>query len=218
MIVASSKTATAVPTPSSWMNEIPEVANVPIATQNRSAAAGDPPCAPSVRDRLAVLEPVARLLDAREERSHSRWRAEGGGAEENGCVDSSRRAPAPLEHDPGSKAAPSVGTFMISDFGGSTGRERKISVQVVNARIASAHGRCAAKCLLVDEGGGLPSTSAGKLRAHRVDELLGDVRETSSRGRCRGARGRGHLPRRRTSAAPGAAGGLGNPTPAAGHS
>ena len=39
MIVASSATATAVPTPSSWMNEIPEVANVPIATQNRSAAA-----------------------------------------------------------------------------------------------------------------------------------------------------------------------------------
>ena len=39
MIVASSATATAVPTPSSWMNEIPEVAKVPIATQKRSAAA-----------------------------------------------------------------------------------------------------------------------------------------------------------------------------------
>ena len=69
-IVASSATATAVPTPSSCTNTSRDVANEPIATQKSSAAAvtmrpvRSRPHATAARVRLAA---VVRLLDAREQ-------------------------------------------------------------------------------------------------------------------------------------------------------
>ena len=71
---------------------------------------------------------------------------------------------------------------MISDFSGSTTEpvKRKISVQVVSARIASAHGRCAASdaCWSTKRGRLPGDARVGQLRAHRVDELLRAVGET----------------------------------------
>ena len=104
MIVASSATATAVPTPSSWMNEMPDVANVPIATQKSSAAAvtmRPVRSSPSATASRFVEAAVARLLDPREEEDRVVGReAERGRAEQ----DRLRRlepgeARAPLEHE-----------------------------------------------------------------------------------------------------------------------
>ena len=68
--MASTRTAKAVPTPTCFMNTICEVANAPMAMQNRSARGRDDPTRPAnaYRDGFGVIEPrVAGFFYAREE-------------------------------------------------------------------------------------------------------------------------------------------------------
>ena len=59
-MVASRMTATAVPSPSSWMNEMPDVANVADRDAEQERRGGDEPARAlePVGDRGAVLEPA----------------------------------------------------------------------------------------------------------------------------------------------------------------
>ena len=187
MIVASSATATAVPTPSSWMNEIPDVAKVPIATQNRSAAAVTTRpvrSRPSATASRFCEAPVARFLDPGEEEDRVVGRqAERGGAEQDRLRRlETPKALSPLEHeheDPerGAERENVHHERLQRQHDGAgeeedqrAGREREDRER---PRQVGAERR-----LLVDEACGLPGDArARQLRPHGADELLRAVRE-----------------------------------------
>ena len=174
-IVASISTASAVPTPSSLMKTICEVAKAPIATQNSSAAAvtmrpvrSSPSATASRVGRAAVV----RLLDAREQED-----AVVGGEPEGDREQQDRLGRLEARRCSGSRAGPEVAVLEDQHEQPERRAEREHvhqqrldrqhdraghqeqDDQLVTARMASASGRCPSdRRPLVEEPGGRPPT------------------------------------------------------------
>ena len=185
-MLASIRTASAVPTPFCLMKMISEVAKAPIATANRSAAAVTirPGALESDRDRLGVGGAVvAGLLDPREEEDRVVGREpEGDGEEQDrhrlldrAAARSSRaglRIDRPGRSGRGGRRRRSrLSTFMISDLIGSITDPviRKRITRVATTMIPKAIGRWRAQARLeVDEVRGRPTDEDGRPR-RRLD-------------------------------------------------